>query len=152
VTASLFMAVSVLLVAAALQRQGRPAGGARRMGEGAAQGGLQGLGLAALGGGDAGAWRRSCVRIGEGRRWTGGRSSGGTAGPGCRRLEGRGTSWSRTSRRSCGGGRRAAHRKGTSRAQRWRQHLFVDVKEKGEQKREGNLGPATWAAGTRCRG
>jgi hypothetical protein len=46
-------------VAAALQRQGRPAGGARRTGEGAAQGDLQGLGLAALGGGDAGAWRCS---------------------------------------------------------------------------------------------
>jgi hypothetical protein len=30
----------LLLVAAALQRQGRPAGGARRTGEGAAQGGL----------------------------------------------------------------------------------------------------------------
>jgi hypothetical protein len=33
-----------------------------------------------------------------------------------------------------------------------RQHLCEDVKEEGEQEREGNLGPATWAAGMRCKG
>jgi hypothetical protein len=83
------------------------------------------------------------VRIGEGRRWTSG------AGQGRARCC---TSWWRTSRRSCSGGRRsrgrrAAHRKGTGRAERRRQHQFVDVKEEGEQARKGNLGPATWAAG-----
>jgi hypothetical protein len=41
------------------------------------------------------------------------------------------------------------HRPGQRRRQ---QHLFEDVKEEGEQEREGNLGPATWAAGTRCGG
>jgi hypothetical protein len=33
-----------------------------------------------------------------------------------------------------------------------RQHLFMDAQEEGEQGREEKLGPATWAAGMRCRG
>jgi hypothetical protein len=68
-----------LLVAAALQRQGRPAGGARRVGEGAVQGGLQGLGLAVLGVAMQGHDDVLVVRTEEGRRWTSG------AGQGCAR-------------------------------------------------------------------
>jgi hypothetical protein len=66
-----------------LQRQGRPAGGAQRTDEGAAQGGLQGLGLAALAalghGGALGRGARGrCAGVhkaqageGAGRRWRG---------------------------------------------------------------------------------
>jgi hypothetical protein len=148
VTASLFMVVSVLLVAAGLQRQGRPAGGRSARGKARRRAACRGSGWRRWGVAMQGHSDVLVVRTGEGRRWTSG------AGQGRARCC---TSWWRTSKRLCGSGRRsrgrrAAHKKGTGRAQRQRQHLFVDVKEEGEQEREGNLGPATWAAGMRCRG
>jgi hypothetical protein len=60
----------------------------------------------------------------------------------------------RATRRPAGGGSAAAGdaQKGDHAPGGRRQHLLVDAQEEGEQRREEKLGPATWAAGMRCRG